>query len=133
MDPLPVYEGKFFTADELLAKIKQGEAAGCLDPNGNPLLTIVDYRTEIFLKTDESIPSIKTNCRTVRCLLDDLRDPEIRNQVPKEGLVVLLCETGNRDDTTMRYLSKYGYTSVVGLRFGMRGWIKQNYPVDITE
>ncbi|MBL7225660.1 MAG: rhodanese-like domain-containing protein [Desulfobacteraceae bacterium] len=53
----------------------------------------------------------------------------MRNQIPNKGLVVLVCETGNRDWAALRYLYKWGYTNIVGLRFGMRGWIKSDYPV----
>ena len=131
IEPLSKYEGQFLSADALLEKIKQSEFVNCLDPKGNPLLTLVDYRTENFLKTGKARPFIKTNCETIRCLLDDLANPEVRRQIPKKGLVVLVCETGNRDAITMKYLYKYGYTNVMGLQFGMRGWVKLNYAVDI--
>ena len=133
IEPLPEYEGKFITADELLAMIKKADSNNCLDQNKKPLLTLVDYRTENFIKTSRPLPSIRTKCRTIRCLLDDLRDPEIRKQLPKEGPVVLVCETGNRDALTMKYLDKYGYTNTAGLRFGMRGWIKAGYPVETVK
>ena len=92
-------------------------------------MTIVDYRTEIFLDLGKSPPSIKTNCETVRLLLDDLALPEVRGRIPDKGRVVLVCETGNRDWAAIRYLYKWGYTNIVGLRFGMREWIKSDYPI----
>lgn len=130
IEPLPEYGGKFITADELLAMIKEADSYNCLDQNKKPLLTLVDYRTENFLKTDRPLHSIKTKCKTIKCLLDDLTDPEVRKQIPKESPVVLVCETGNRELLIMKYLYKYGYTNTVGLRFGMRGWIKSGYPVE---
>ena len=133
IEPLPEYEGKFITADELLARIKEADSQKCIDQNKKPLLILVDYRTGNFLKTNRPLPSIKTKCKTIRCLLDDLRDPEIRKQIPKEGPVVLVCETGNRALFTMKYLYKYGYTNTMGLRFGMRGWIKSGYPLETVK
>ena len=41
-----------------------------------------------------------------------------------------MTETGNRDMFVMKYLYRYGYTNIKGLEFGMRGWIKSNYPVE---
>ncbi len=133
MDALPDYKGGWITADELLAKIRRAEFHGCLDDKGKPILTIVDYRTENILKPDNPPPSVKTNCKTMRTLLDDLGLPEIRDRIPREGLVVLISETGNRDSYAMRYLYKFGFTNVVGLRFGMRAWIKSNHPVGVAE
>ncbi len=133
IEPLPKYEGKFITADELREKIKETEIVNCVDKNNEKILTIIDYRTENFIKTEKPFPSIKTNCPTIKCLLDDLQEVDTRDKIPKKGLVVLLCETGNRDDVAMRYLFKYGYTNVVGLRNGMREWIKSNYPVEYSK
>jgi len=78
---------------------------------------------------EKSIAYIKTNCKTIHCLLDDFQKPEVRKQIPKKGLVVVISETGNRDWAVIRYLSKWGYTNIVGLQFGMREWIKSGYPV----
>ena len=97
------------------------------------MVTLVDYRNENFLKTEKPLPLIKTGCPTIKCFLDDLSDPAVRNKIPKKGLVVLVCETGNRDAVAMRYLHKYGYNNVVGLRTGMRGWIKLGYPVEFSK
>lgn len=128
IEPLPKYEEKFITAGVLLEKIKQADSTGCSDKEGKNILTIIDFRTENFLKTGEPISSIKTTCNTLNSLLDDLRSPEMRDKIPKDGLVVTVTETGNRDKFVMKYLYKYGYTNVKGLKFGMRGWLKANYP-----
>ena len=118
----------------LLEKLVQSEPSQCLDQNGHPMLTILDYRTENFLKSDRPIPSIKTRCKTIQCLLDDLVNPQVRSMIPREeGLVVVVSETGNRDWAIMSYLHKWGHANVIGLKFGMRGWIKLGYPIDILE
>ncbi len=101
-----------------------------MDKDNKAILTLVDYRVENFLNTENPLPLVKTNCNIVKCLLDDLSDPAIRNKIPKKGLVVLISETGNRNTAVMKYLFKHGYTNVVGLRTGMRGWIKLNYPIE---
>jgi rhodanese-related sulfurtransferase len=130
IEPLPEYAGESITVEQLMVEINRAERQGCADENGKPVLTLLDFRTENFLKTDKPISSIRTQCRTIKCLLDDLRNPEVRSQIPREGLVVLVCETGNRDKIALRYLAKYGHTNAVGLRFGMRAWIKAGYPSD---
>ena len=94
-------------------------------------MTIIDYRVEYFLEPQGAVPVIKTRCPTIRCLLDDLQRPEVRAKIPRTGKVVLVCETGNRDAVAMRFLSKFGFTNVVGLTHGMRGWIKLDYPIEI--
>lgn len=60
--------------------------------------------------------------------LDDLLDESTRKTIPRTGLVVIVTETGNRDEFAIRYLSQFGYDNIVGLKFGMRDWIKQRYP-----
>jgi rhodanese-related sulfurtransferase len=104
-----------------------------VDASGKPTLTILDLRTERHLEPGQEFPSIKTSCRTLELLLDELQRPEIRDKVPKDGLVVTVTETGNRDIFAMKFMYKYGYTNIVGLNFGMRGWIKPGYPAGINE
>lgn len=132
-EALPDYKGGSITADELLERMRRAEKQDCLDEKGKPILTILDYRTENFLQRDKPIPSIKTSCRTIRSLLDDLEKSDVRGRIPGEGLVVLISETGNRDSIAMKYLYKFGFTNAVGLRFGMRAWIKSDYPVEIIQ
>jgi len=135
LEPLPEYQhkDKIIQADILLEKIKQADSSNCLDRNKQAMLTIIDFQTANFIKTENPAPSIKTNCETIKCLLDDFSNPAVRSRIPKKGLVVLVCETGNRLWAAKRFLFKYGYTNIVGLRFGMRGWIKAGYPIDIQE
>ena len=109
------------------------EAKGCTDPDGNPLLTILDLRTESSVSSDGKPLIIKTSCKTATCLMDDLRNPEVRGRLPLSGLVVTITETGNRDLSAIRYLSQFGYKNIKGLVFGMRGWIKSDYPTAVME
>jgi rhodanese-related sulfurtransferase len=127
---LPDYAGAFITANELMAAVEMSSDKACRDAGNQPLLTILDLRTENFLETGPSFVSIKTVCQTITCLLDDLARDEIRRRIPRQGLVVTVTETGNRDKFVMKYLYRYGYTNIKGLEFGMRGWIKSNYPVE---
>ena len=128
IEPLPDHKGKLITADELLERIKQADSCNCLDQNNNSLLTIIDIRTENFLKLDRPILSIKTKCKIVQILFDDFQDPELRSRIPRKGMVVLVCETGNRDQLAMKYLYQHGYANMMSLQYGMRGWIKTGYP-----
>ncbi len=128
--PLPKYKGKFISCEELLNIMDIADKNGCQDDRHRPVLTILDLRTENYLKTDPSVPAIKTGCKTITCLLDDLIRPDIRKQIPHDSPVVIVTETGNRDIYAMQYLSQFGYRNIRGLDFGMRGWIKLNYPVE---
>lgn len=132
-EPLPKYEGMFITTDELLSAIESADKNDCKDPQNQVLLTILDLRTENYLETDNPVPAIRTRCKTIKCLLDDLINPDFRMQIPHEGLVVTITETGNRDIFAMKYLYRYGYKNIKGLDFGIRGWIKLNYPVEIKD
>lgn len=132
IEALPDYDAQFIIADKLFEKSKQAEANGsCTAANTEPLFTLLDLRTDKFVSTENSSPAIKTICSTINMLFDDLLDPEKRKTVPTDSLVVTVTETGNRDKEAMQFLSKFGYTNVKGLRFGMRGWIKQNYPTTL--
>lgn len=131
IEPLPEYKGAFVTVEELHAMLKEADLKNCSDENGLPFLTIIDYRTENFYKPEASIASIKTKCPILRCLIDDFTDPKIRQLIPKNSPVILVCETGSRNAMAMRYLFKFGYTNTMGLQFGMRGWLKMDFPVEI--
>jgi rhodanese-related sulfurtransferase len=130
---LPDVKAQFIGADEVFSALRSAEDKGCRDENGHPPVTLLDLRTEHLLGDDAAARStfteIKTPCPTVFCLLDALQNPRIRRQIPKSGLVVVITETGNRDAFAIQYLSKFGYANIKALRFGMRGWIKKDYPV----
>ncbi|MFH1155960.1 MAG: rhodanese-like domain-containing protein [Pseudomonadota bacterium] len=129
IQPLGDHQGRFISPDELWAKLQDAEAESCQDANGNSLVTIVDYRTENFMEDTQIPVAIKTRCPTVRMLLDDFMIPVEREKIPRKGLVVVVSETGNRDWAAMSYLARFGYTNVIGLENGMRGWIKADLPV----
>jgi rhodanese-related sulfurtransferase len=133
---LPKLDVKHLTAEELLAQLQSANESDCRDPSSHPLVTLLDLRTENHVPPDPGAPSpithIKTSCPRIFSLLDQLQLPEVRDKIPKSGLVVTVTETGNRDQFAIQYLSKYGYTNIKGLLFGMRGWIKEDYPIETS-
>ena len=133
---MPKLEPKLVTAEELLARLQSAEKNGCRDASNHPLVTLLDMRTENHLPPESDPPKhiihIKTSCPRVFCLLDQLQSREVRDKIPKNGLVVTVTETGNRDQFAIQYLSKYGYDNLMVLMFGMRGWIKEDYPVETS-
>jgi len=133
IEPLPVYDGRFISAAELLTAIVQAENNECVDAKKDPVLTILDLRTENILKGGKRPPAIRTNCLRIQCLLDDLIGEDLRRKIPRDSRVVVVTETGNRDKFAMRFLYSKGYNNLVGLRFGMRGWIKEGYPIDYPD
>lgn len=131
LEPLEGHKGTYLSPEELWGKMAQAALDGsCSDSDGNPKLTIVDYRTERVIGTPEPMVSILTSCPVVLVLLDDLADPDARSKIPRTGLVVVMSETGNRDWAALAVLAKFGYTNVVGLHDGMRGWLKAGLPVE---
>ena len=129
---LPSYKAQFINNEELFNKLTHAESLDCKDTQGNPLLTILDLRFEHHLKNIKPPPLIKTSCSYSFLLMDDMIRLNVRKKIPKKGLVVTVTETGNRDKFAMRYLSQFGYKNIFGLLFGMRGWIKADYPTEIT-
>lgn len=134
IDALPKVDAEFISAEKLLALLQTATDNDCRDQSNRPLVTLLDVRTENQLPlraaTSASTTHIKTLCPKVCCLLDHLQLPEVRDKIPKTGLVVIITETGNRDHFAIQYLSRYGYRNLKGLLFGMRGWIKQDYPIE---
>ena len=128
IDDLPEYEGSFIDAEGLMDLLTKSE--NCLNADNRPAATILDYRTEAASGVSDSTLFIRSKCPSIKMLLDDFADPEARAQIPKQGLVVLISETGNRDAFAMQYLNSHGYDNVKGLRFGMRAWIKAGHPVE---
>lgn len=120
------------TTEDLNDQLVALEPNGCRDEVGNTVLTLLDLRNNSLLGP-ETIPQIKTSCPTVWILLDDLTDPEKLSQIPHEGTVVTISETGNRDSFAIRYLVQYGFSNLIGLRFGMRRWLKLQYPTVTLE
>ncbi len=136
IDPLPDYKAKFISAEELKAKLSNALSRNCRDSRGNPLVTLIDMRSSLHFKNKKGadLYQILTNCPIKTLLLDDfINNEEVIRSIPRKGLVVSVCETGNRDIYLMKYLSKFGYTNVVGLQFGMRVWLKKDYPTQKLE
>ncbi len=133
IDPLPSVPVRFINNIELLKKMEENQQHGCPSVPGENILTIIDFRSSLQLaeKRGGDQYRIKTGCRTITAMLDDfLHNHELVNLVPRSGLVVTVSETGNRDQFLIRYLHSQGYDNVVGLRYGMRGWLKADYPVE---
>ncbi|MEN8189915.1 MAG: hypothetical protein ABFS19_08715 [Thermodesulfobacteriota bacterium] len=136
IDPLPTYDGGFISADELNQEISSAGNKRCVDDKGAPHLTLIDFRSSLKLSEKKGSDKyrIKTNCRTITVLLDDfINNQKLIDSIPREGLVVTISETGNRDHYLMRYLKKFDYTNIRGLQFGMRAWLKADYPVEMVD
>ncbi len=130
-DPLPEYNVEFIAVDELYGKIKEAEKGNCIDDSGNPLLTLIDFRVTSITspKLGADFYRIKSSCRTITSVLDDFIDNKLLiGSIPAKGLVVSISETGNRDVFLIRYLSKFGLSNLKGLKYGMRNWLKADYP-----
>lgn len=129
IEPLPQYAYETISSEELHAIMQTN--ARCRDAQGKPLATILDLRTENALgESAEELQRIQTACPVITLLLDDLRSEAAHARVPKNGLVVTVSETGNRDEFVARYLSQFGYTNLKGLEFGMRGWLKNKFAIE---
>ena len=132
MDPLPEATTSFIGIKELLGMIISADKKNCVDDDGHPILTLVDLRTSQnpSAKGGDRY-KIKTKCQTITALLDDFVDNDrLIQSLPKKGVVVSVTETGNRDAFLIRYLSKFDRTNILGLKYGMRSWLKADYPVE---
>ena len=132
-DPLPNIDIDYINAIDLYKKITESDSRGCVDASGNPLLTLIDFRSSLKLSMYKGADNyrIKTDCKTIVAFLDDFLDnTELINKIPQKGPVVSISETGNRDLFLIRFLSKFGFSNISGLQFGMRAWIKADYPVE---
>ena len=129
---LPKMDIPYIHANQLLDLKRDADLNKCKDNNGTPLLTLLDFRNENFLSKDDPPPRIPSQCQTIFLQMDDIRDPSIRRQIPKQGQIVTITETGNRDSFAIRYLSTFGFNNIRVLKFGMRGWLKLRYPISET-
>ena len=128
LEPLPAYKTTFWSAEELKTRLDEAGQNGCRAGDGSSLLTLLDLRISRIPEGGERPLVIDTICPTVTVMLDDLQKSMVRQLLTQNYPVVVVTETGNRDDYASRYLTRFGYENVYGLRFGMRGWIKANYP-----
>lgn len=125
--PLPEQAFPLITSDELYGLLQKFESSQCQSPEKKPLLTLLDFRN-VNLDTSRNAQKIATVCPTRSYRMDDILKPEVREALPKHGKVVLLTETGNRDEFVVRYLSQHGVAPYTSLQHGMRGWLKKRYP-----
>lgn len=133
IERLPEVKVDFIDADELMEKITEANKKNCVDSTGQPLLTLIDFRSSLQLSTKKGADKyrIKSNCRTITAVLDDFIDNDrLINSIPEKGLSISISETGNRDVFLIKYLSKFGRTNVKGLKYGMRSWMKANYVIE---
>lgn len=106
-----------------LENIQLWEKIGAGDP-----ITILDFRVAEVEKAKGQIPCKGLKYRSLP--LDALRDEALRKQLPRDSLIVTVTETGNRDKIVQRYLSQFGFSNVVGLKEGFRGWVKAGLPLE---
>jgi rhodanese-related sulfurtransferase len=133
IDPLPTYDGPLLSPRELHAELLTADATLCRDAEGNPLLTLVDFRASRLLhnKIGGDRHTIRTNCPVIVAQLDDfIENYELINSLPKKKTVVCFSETGKRDSFFQRYLLLFGFTNIISLETGMRGWIKAGFPTE---
>ena len=124
IEKLPDRKATFISRDTLFSKINEADKRNCIDEKGEPLLTLLDFRTSLNnpVKIGNDHYAINSVCKTIHVLLDDfINKPELIQTIPKSGEVITISETGNRDDYLIRFLYASGYENVVGLRFGIRG------------
>ncbi len=129
--PLPEYQGSLISPEELQSKIMSAEKSGCRDSNGAPLLTIIDFRASVLLKhkIGGDRYHVRTTCHEIIAQLDDFIDnASLIDRIPRKGFVICISETGKRDQYLQRYLHTLGFTNVVSLENGMRGWLKAGLP-----
>ncbi len=127
--PLPQIPVDFVDTDFFYGTLQKNNSVKCLDDEGKPLLTLLDFRNGNHIQSEKKPPQIPTSCPTQQLLLDDLLDEQNRMSIPDTHMVITITETGNRDEFAIRFLTQFGYTNIKGLRFGMRGWLKQRYPI----
>lgn len=128
IEKLPDHKTTFLTAEEVKQKMDIAEKSDCISQDGMPLLTFLDLRTERVPEGVETPLVIRSKCRTISGVLDDLQRDDFRQNIPANSPVIVITETGNRDDYAARYLRGFGYTMISGLQYGMRGWIKADFP-----
>lgn len=129
--PLPDYNGPLISPKELLETITEAEKNNCRNAQGELLLTLIDFRSSISQKNRIGGDRfrIKTTCPEITAQLDDFVDnEELFSRIPKQGTVVCVSETGKRDSYLQRYLYPFGFSNIISLENGMRGWLKADYP-----
>ena len=52
------------------------------------------------------------------------------DEIPKNRLIIVYCETGMRSAQVGRYLDSLGYQDVANLSQGIMGWQVRGYPIE---
>lgn len=131
--PLPEVKVNFVNVDELRAILKEADQQKCKDKNGNPLVTLLDFRMSPTLQERMRADNyqIRTTCNTIKAQLDDFIDNrQLIDSIPDTGRVISISETGNRDRFLVQFLSQFGKTNIRALKYGMRNWLKAGYPTE---
>jgi len=134
--PLPDIKVHFIDVDELRDLLVKADKQHCKDADGEPLLTILDFRMSRVLQKKMSADKyqILSRCRTINAQLDDFIDNEMLiNSLPDTGQIISVSETGNRDRFLIQFLSQFNKTNIRGLKYGMRNWLKAGYPAEKIE
>ena len=50
-------------------------------------------------------------------------------EIPKEGNVVMVCQSGGRSLRAAGFLVNHGYEKVVNMQHGMNRWLERGFPV----
>jgi len=135
IETLPEATVQFIDVNQLRMLLSEADKTNCMDKNGKPLLTLIDFRSSNSdsIKKGADKYRIATKCHTISALLDEFIDNNsLIESIPLEGLAISISETGNRDTFLIRYLSKCCRPDIRGLKYGMRSWIKAGYPVEKT-
>lgn len=136
LEPLPQAGVHFINGKELNIALAEANERNCTDIDGTPLITLIDLRAfqKHSPKRGADKYKIKTNCQTIPVSLDDFsHNPQVLQSLPQNGAIVSISETGNRDTFFIRYLSQFNINNIRGLKYGMRNWLKANYPVERIE
>jgi len=126
----------FIDVDELRDLLSEADKQHCKGANGEPLLTILDFRMSWVLQQKMSADKlqIQSKCQTINAQLDEFIDNEkLINSLPNTGQIISVSETGNRDRFLIRFLSQFNKTNIRALKYGMRNWLKSGYPSEKIE
>ncbi len=99
------------TAADLLKRIETGE---------QPL--IIDVRTE-----EEYAAGHIDGARLIP--LQNIEKGMEASGIAKDAEIVLICRSGNRSAQAYRILAQMGYTNLINVRDGMKGWTAAGGPV----
>ena len=122
--PLPSCKAEQIDVKTFKEILKRAEKENCQQKRA---ILIVDFRNIEPIIGPIGIDSfeIKTPCPTLKIRLDDIINEETRNLIPKDIPVFIFSETGNRDKFFIRYMCKFGYKNIRGIKGGAREMLKE--------